>query len=112
MAGCVQARTIWMEPSPWPVFPLSSVSAVEKPCHSPPSHAILRLLTHQAQWGSSQAPGLGTASSPPCWPPPQCFKKYTVFQVGTVLMTVTFSRQLPVHPEAPWPVAGSRGIPL
>lgn len=61
MAGCVQAKTIWMEPSPWLVSPLSSVSAVEKPCHPPPPRAILRSLTHQAQWGSSQAPGLGTA---------------------------------------------------
>lgn len=61
MAGYSQAETVWMELRPWLVSPLSSVSAVEKPCHPPPLCAILRLLTHQAQWGSSQAPGLGTA---------------------------------------------------
>lgn len=51
-------------------------------------------------------------SLPPCWPSQQCLQKYTMFQVRTVLMTVASSRQLPVQPEALWPVSGSRGIPF
>lgn len=50
-------------------------------------------------------------SLPQCWPSQQCLQKYTVFQAGTVLMTVASSRQLLVQAEAPWPVSGSRGTP-
>lgn len=48
--------------------------------------------------------------SPPCWPSQQCLQKYTMFQVGTVLTTVASSRQLPLQPEALWPVVGSRAL--
>lgn len=111
MVSCVQAKAMWIEPSRWPVSALSSASAVEKPRHPPPPRAILRLLTHQAQWGSSQAPGLGTAY-PRAGLPNNAFKKYTMFQARTVLMTVASSRQLPMQPEALWPVSGFRESPL
>lgn len=39
-------------------------------------------------------------SLPQCWPSQQCLQKYTMFQAGTVSMTVASSRQLLVQPEA------------
>lgn len=81
MVGYSQAETVWMELRPWLVSPLSSVSAVEKPCHPPPLCAILRSLTHQAQWGSSQAPGLGTAY-PDAGLPNNAFKNTPCSKLG------------------------------